>query len=149
NSFAELLLRLRPIGLALRATPAAPFRNGSIFIYGASIPLLCEEENTPHSTFLLRINETRATRASQQMCTLPSPPVRASCHHEIKILLAPHNSVSNLHGRCLCNRVWPPGTHAGVQHHAHRPVDDPVRCSCPHAGSRLPDCSIAEGRCDI
>src|SRR5215813_15251835 len=31
NSFAELLLRLRPIGLALRATPAAPFRNGSHF----------------------------------------------------------------------------------------------------------------------
>src|SRR5215510_11701401 len=34
-------------------TPAAPFRNGSIFIYGASTPL-CEEGNSPHSTFLHR-----------------------------------------------------------------------------------------------
>src|SRR5436189_247627 len=91
----------------------------------------------------------RATRASQQMCTLPSPRVGGSCHHEIKILLAPRNSVSNLHGRCLCNRVCPPGTNADVQHHAHRPVDDSVRCACPHAGSRLPDGSITEGRCDI
>ena len=83
------------------------------------------------------------------MCTLPKPRVRGSCHHEIKIQSAPRNSVNNLHGHCLCNRVCPLGTNAYVQHHAHRPVDDSVRCSCPHAGSRLPDGSIAEGRCDI
>src|SRR5712664_3931407 len=53
----ELLLRLRPIlrlraialalrvGLALRATPAAPNRKGNIF-FMARPPLLCEEGNS-------------------------------------------------------------------------------------------------------
>src|SRR5215510_9963506 len=40
NSFAELLLRLRPIGLALRATPAAPISERIHFIDGASTPPL-------------------------------------------------------------------------------------------------------------
>src|SRR5207245_11061157 len=44
EDFAELLLRLRPIGLALRATPAAPNRKGNIF-FMARPPLLCEEGN--------------------------------------------------------------------------------------------------------
>ena len=44
EDFAELLLRLRPIGLALRATPAAPNRKGNIF-FVARPPLLCEEGN--------------------------------------------------------------------------------------------------------
>src|SRR5437899_5351177 len=50
EDFAELLLRLRPllrlraialalrVGLALRATPAAPNRKGNIFLHGASTP---------------------------------------------------------------------------------------------------------------
>src|SRR5262249_42626600 len=46
SSFAELPLRLRPIGLALRATLAAPFRNGSI-LFMACPPLLAEEGNSP------------------------------------------------------------------------------------------------------
>src|SRR5262249_54404530 len=58
NSFAELLLRLRPIGLALRATPAAPFRNGSIFIYGASTPPLRGGE---YSTFNISSANQRNT----------------------------------------------------------------------------------------
>src|SRR5215470_2643516 len=40
NSFAELPLRLRPIGLALRATPAAPISERIHFVYGASTPPL-------------------------------------------------------------------------------------------------------------
>src|SRR5437588_12525538 len=44
EDFAELLLRLRPIGLALRATEAAPNRKGNIF-FMARPPLLCEEGN--------------------------------------------------------------------------------------------------------
>src|SRR6267378_6566386 len=56
EDFAELLLRLRPllrlraialalrVGLALRATPAAPNRKGNIF-FMARPPLLCEEGN--------------------------------------------------------------------------------------------------------
>ena len=50
NIFAKLLLRLRAIalalrlGLALRATPAAPNRKGNIF-FMARPPLLCEEGN--------------------------------------------------------------------------------------------------------
>src|SRR5438132_4057950 len=44
EDFAELLLRLRPIGLALRTTPAAPNRKGNIF-FMARPPLLCEEGN--------------------------------------------------------------------------------------------------------
>src|SRR5207245_6119448 len=44
EDFAELLLRLRPSGLALRATPAAPNRKGNIF-FMARPPLLCEEGN--------------------------------------------------------------------------------------------------------
>src|SRR5882762_6694014 len=42
--FAELLLRLRLIGLALRATPTAPNRKGNIF-FMARPPLLCERVN--------------------------------------------------------------------------------------------------------
>src|SRR5438093_378709 len=38
NIFAELLLRLRPIGLALRANPSAPFSERIRFISGASSP---------------------------------------------------------------------------------------------------------------
>src|SRR2546427_12468280 len=41
--FAGLLLRLRPIGLALRATPSAPS------LRSAHPPLLCEEGNAAHS----------------------------------------------------------------------------------------------------
>src|SRR5437879_9631227 len=44
EDFAELLFRLRPIGLALRATPAAPNRKGNIF-FMARPPLFCEEGN--------------------------------------------------------------------------------------------------------
>ena len=41
--FAGVLLRLRPIGLALRATPSAPPARG----LSAHPPLLCEERNGP------------------------------------------------------------------------------------------------------
>ena len=39
QNFAGLLLRLRPVGLALRATPSAPA------LRSAHPPLLCEEGN--------------------------------------------------------------------------------------------------------
>ncbi len=41
--FAELLLRLRPIGLALRATPSAPLRWLRDFLLLAHPPLLFKE----------------------------------------------------------------------------------------------------------
>src|SRR5262249_49900460 len=44
NRFAELLLRLRPIGLALRATPAAV--SEPIHFTYAAATLLCEEGNS-------------------------------------------------------------------------------------------------------
>src|SRR5437879_1312384 len=50
---AELLLRLRPIGLALRATPAAPSRKGNIF-FMAQPPLLCAEGNLLSDAGLFR-----------------------------------------------------------------------------------------------
>src|SRR5262249_37681211 len=37
---AELLLRLRPVGLALRATPSAPIRNGIFFLMARPPPPL-------------------------------------------------------------------------------------------------------------
>src|SRR5262249_31100506 len=45
NSSAELPLRLRPIGLALRATPARRFGTDP-FLFMARPPLLCEEGNS-------------------------------------------------------------------------------------------------------
>src|SRR5437879_9988399 len=43
--FAKLLLRLRPIGLALRATPSAALRWLRDFLLMPQPPLLCEEGN--------------------------------------------------------------------------------------------------------
>src|SRR5437660_12007746 len=43
--FAKLLLRLRPIGLALRATPSAALRWLRDFSLMPQPPLLCEEGN--------------------------------------------------------------------------------------------------------
>src|SRR5437660_2691843 len=45
NIFAKLLLRLRPIGLALRATPSAALRWLRDFLLMRQPPLLCEEGN--------------------------------------------------------------------------------------------------------
>ena len=42
---ASLLLRLRPIGLALRATPAAPLQWLRSILLMAQPPLFCEEGN--------------------------------------------------------------------------------------------------------
>ena len=41
----KALLRLRPIGLALRATLSAPLRWLRVFFFMAHPPLLCEEGN--------------------------------------------------------------------------------------------------------
>src|SRR5438094_3417350 len=54
--FAGLLLRLRPVGLALRATPSAP---------SAHPPLLCEEGNIQLALFmaLLAVSASRVNAA--------------------------------------------------------------------------------------
>jgi len=48
--FAELLLRLRPIGLALRATPSAALRWLRDFLLMPQPPLLHKEGNAPIKT---------------------------------------------------------------------------------------------------
>src|SRR6184192_1491899 len=45
-SFAGLLLRLRPIGLALRAAPSAPIKEAWQYFIMSRPPLLCEEGNS-------------------------------------------------------------------------------------------------------
>src|SRR5437899_7648447 len=61
--FAKLLLRLRPIGLALRATPSAALRWLRDFLLMPQPPLLCEEGNAPHSAFI-QVRNTKGSLVS-------------------------------------------------------------------------------------
>src|SRR5437870_1503845 len=60
--FAGLLLRHRPVGLALGATPSAPLRWLRDIFLMAQPPLLCEEGNAPEPLSSLFLNRREIPR---------------------------------------------------------------------------------------